>query len=405
MAIVVPRSSSVARARSYCARIACRPPAVAVDIMSNSGERVIRPDSRDSLATDEAIPSLVADIPEVVHRQEFMPGAWLHERREQSTLETLEESILDRMPWILFRSCAQMGVKSWAHVSGFTSIIAALNRGSNDLVTIGRKSEDARFPVCQGLDASDLDAGVSTTAVLNETEQLGVAPDRLPSELSPSPENLGESTMEMHNRRCELPAMGGVAIRDPDSVSSNADREDMSLDGDESASEDGSDGGLSGISSHRGDISPLDRKDVYRVLGRQQDNALSDTGCPFSLRRARSTGHLSNTRDVFDDDDEGTGGDFYWTEQVNARLSGERDFRPAQAPVRSDGCSWPREGREDESDNWRTRSSQVFGAREEPSDALQCQVDSNSTKLRRYSSPPLSANASVSDRAGRYVYV
>ena len=370
--------------------------------MSNSGERVIRPDSRDSLATDEATPSLVADIPEVVHRQEFMPGAWLYEHREQSTLETLEESVLNRMQWTLLRSCAQMGIKAWAHVSGFTSIIAALNRGSNDMVAIGRKSEDARFPVYRGLDASDLDVGVSTIVVLDETEQLSVAPDLLPSELGPSPENLGESTMEMHNRRCELPAMGGVAIRDLDPVSSNADREDMSLDGDESASEDGSNGGLFGL---RADILPLDRKDAYRVLGRRQDGALSDAGCPFSLRRARSTGHLSNTRDVFDDDDDATGDDFYWTEQVNARLSGERDFRPAQAPARSDGCSWPREGREDVSDNWRTRSSQAFGAREEPSDALQCQVDSNSTKLRRYSSPPLSANASVSDRAGRYVYV
>ena len=354
-----------------------------------------------------------------------MPGAWLRERWEQSTLETLEESGLGTIPWTLFHVCARMGIKAWAHVSGLTCISTIsdpLNRSSNDAVTI---SEDGRSPVYQGLglDAFDLDAGVSI-AVLDETEQLGVAPDLLLSEGGPHPGNLREPTTGMHSRRCEPPTTGGVAIRDLDPAQmttldvvcgdevglalalvapGNTAREshqedmDMSLDGGESASEDGPDEGLFGFGSR----SPLEKKDAYRVLGRQQDGALSDTGCPFSLRRARSVGYLREKRDVSDDDDEGTGDDFYWTEQVNARLSGERDVRLAPG---SDGCSWPREGREDESDNWRTRSSQVFAAREETSDAVQCQVDSNSTKLRRYSSPPLNVNASLSDRAGRYVY-
>jgi hypothetical protein len=398
LAVVASRSSSVARA-PYSTRTVCRRPTVAVDAMTNSGERLIRPLPRDYLPTDEATKSLV-DAPEVVDHQTSMPGAWLHGPQEQSTLETLEESVLDTMPWTLFRSCTQMGNKIWAHVSGLTCISAAsdpLNRGSNDVVTLGRESEDG-FPVCQGLGLSafDLDAA---TAVLIETEQLGVAPDRLPSECGPS----HESTTGMHDRRGP-PAMGGVAIRDldparmtmPDVVRgdkigltlasvASSNTADMSHGG-ESASEDVSDEGLFGVGSRP----PLERKDAYRVLGRQQDGALSDTGCPFSPRRARSAGYLRNKRDTFNDDDEGTGDDFYWTEQVDARLSGERDSCPAL------GWSGPRE---DESDNWRARS-QVFAAREETSDA----VDSSSTKLRRYSSPPVNVNASLSHRAGRYVY-
>lgn len=313
---------------------------------------------------DEATRRVVVGTPEDVDREASMPGAWLHERQQQSILETLDESVSDTMPWTLFYSRAQMRTKAWAHFPGLTSIFATLdpwNRSSDDVVIIERKS-----------DVDPVSAQTTTLAIVRRDE---------------------------------------IGLTFTLVASSSADRllcqEDISSDVDESASGDGSDGTederLFGVGTQHANISTLKKKDEYRVLSRRKDGALSDTGRPLSLRRARGSGYLWKKRDIFDD---GTGDDSYWTEQVNARLSGERGPRRASGRYgRSDVSSWDREEREDETDNWHIRSSQVtdFAVPERTSDAVQCQVDSDSTKLRRHSSPPLNVDASLSDRAGRYV--
>lgn len=430
LAIII---SCCASKGSGSARTMCLPPRVAVESSTYPGDRMIRTLPQEHLPTDEVTQRVVvAGTPEDVGHQASMPGAWLHERLEQSMQETLEESVFDTMSWMPFCSCLQlMGMKAWAHFPGLTSIFGALdpwNRGSNDVVIIERKSEDGCSPVCQGLDA-----GNSIPVALHGNEQQGAAPDHLPSESGLSIENLRGSATIMRNRRCEPLAIGDVATKDPDPArtttldvvcgdaigltfalvaSSNTERflchEDISFDVDESPSEDGSNEGSFGVGTQCGDMAASERKDEYRILGRRQDGALSGTSCPPPLRRTRSSGYLWKRRDVFDDDDEGTGDDSYWTEQVNARLFGDRDSGRASCRHSwSDASSWPQEGREDETDNWRTRSSQDthFAAPKGTSDTVRCQADSDSTKLRRHSSVPLDADPSLSHRAGRYVYV
>ncbi|KAF8557904.1 hypothetical protein OG21DRAFT_1481909 [Imleria badia] len=378
----------------HSTRAVCRLSGVAVD--ATTSERGIRRLLWDRLAVHE-----VAETHDQVGHRASMPGAWLVERREQSMLDRLEESVLEAMSGTLFQSCALMGIMAWVHFFGLTEMLAALDpldRGSNGVVTIGRQPKDGRSP---GVNESGLDAGASTSVMLDETKLLGAPLDSESSLIK----HVRDSTMVVHDRRAPL-AISDVVVKQPGSArmatldvvsgdqnvllvaSSNADRgsyqEDVSSDGDASPNEDGSDEGLFGIGTRRAD--------VYRDLGRRQDGALSDTGYARTLRRARSTGYLWLKRDISDDDDEGTGDDSYWTEQVNARLSGKRDTR--HEPCRyglTDGSSWPREGREDGTDNWRTRSSQIIH--------VAAQVDDNSTKLRRYSSPSLSVNASLSHRA------
>lgn len=394
---------------------------------TNFGERMIRSLPQElHLSIDVATQRAVVGTPEDVGHRVSMPGAWLYERQEQSMFETFEESVFDAMAWTLFCSCVQIRMKTWAHLSGLTSIFGALdpcNRGPNDVAVIERKSEDGCLPVCRGLNA-----GVLTPAALHGSEQPGATQDHLPTESGLSMESLRGSTTTMLNRRCEPLVVGDVATKDPDLArtttldvvcgdtigsafslvaSSNADRllcqEDISFDVGECASEDG----LFGIGTQCADISALKRKDEYRILGRRQDGALSDTGCPPSRRRAHSSGNLWKKRDVLDDGDERTSDDSYWAEQVNARLSSEGSSRRASCRYSwSDSSSWPREGREDETNSWRTRSSQVthFAAPKKTSDAVRCQADSDSTKLRRYSSAPLNTDASLSHHAGRYVY-
>ncbi|KAH0828964.1 hypothetical protein J3R83DRAFT_2393 [Lanmaoa asiatica] len=400
LAIVVSRCSSTG---STSTRATCRSPRVAVDSTTSSGERVIRPLPQDHPPTNEATQRIVTGIPEDVDHRASMPGAWLHER--QNMVETLEESVPYTIPWILFYFYAQMGMKAWAHFPG-TSIFTApdpLNRNSTDVVVVRRESEGGCSPVCQGLglNESDLDPGVSTPAAFNGTEQ-GAAQDRLLTEAGLS---LRGSITAMHDRRCEPLAIGDVATKVPDFAWTTTlhDRllcqEDTPSEADESASGT-EDEGLFDIGTRRTDISGLEGKDECRVLGRHQDDALSDTGCPPPLRRACSTGYLWKKRDIFDDDDEGPSDDSYWTEQVNARLSGERVSRRATCRYGwPDVSSWPREGREDETDNWRTRNPQ------KTSGAVQSHANSDNTKLRRYSSPPLNVDTSLSHPAGRYVYM
>lgn len=415
MAIVMSRSS----AGSGFFRAVCQLPRVA---MESTTKRAIPPLPQDHLPMNQATQGVVTGSPEDLGHQVSMPGAWLHERQEQSVLETLEESALNMMSWTLFCCCAHMGMKAWTRFPGLTAIFASgtWKRGTNDVVTIGRISEDGYSTLCRGLRV-DVEP-----AALNETEQ-GAGQDYLPIDSCPSNRHLRGSTTTMHNQRCEPVTVGNVATNDRDPAktttldvvcrdkleltfglvaSSNAD--DTTSDVDESGSEDGYDGtedeGLYGVGTKRAEISPLEEKDEYRVLGRRQDSTLSDTGCPPSLRRARSTGLLRNKHDIFDDDDNE---DSYWTEQVNARLSGERDSRRASYRYGwSDVAPWPREGREDETDNWRTRNSQVtqFAVPKKTSDGGQRQTDSDSTKLRRHSSPTLNVDASHSHGASRYVY-
>lgn len=369
LAIVVSRSSNTEMARSISTRT--------------------RPLPQDRPSIEDGIQSLLAGITEDVDHLASMPGAWLHERRKQNTFETRPEPVFDMMAWRIIYSCAQ---EAWTLFPGATLTFTAsgpLDHDSSDIVTVERTFDDGDSLACQGSGSNevDLDAGIPFPVV-----------DCSPSESSLSIQNPRESTTVMDNRH-ESSTTGDVAIKDLDSAqttipdtiredgltfalvaSSDADRvlcqDDTSSDSDESASGNQTDGtegeGLFGIGAQRPDISALEREDEYRALGRRQDGALSDTGCPLLLRRVRSTGYLSRRRDVFNDGD-----DSYWTEQVNARLS----------PCRygwSEVSSWPPEGREDETDNWRIRNSQV----------------TNSAESEKASDE----HASFSDRAGRYVY-
>ncbi|KAG8220517.1 hypothetical protein J3R82DRAFT_3220 [Butyriboletus roseoflavus] len=424
LAIVVSHCSSTG---SGSFRALCRSPRVAVESTTNSHER-----PQGGLPIDGATQRVVSRAPEDVGHQASMPGAWLHERQEQNMLETLEESVFNTMSWTLFCSCAPMGIKAWVSFPGLTAIFTsdAWNRGSNNVVTIRRISEHGPLTVCRGLGLNklDLDAGVSTPVALDKSEHGTLQP----IESCLAIRNLRGSITRMHNRRCGPVAINNVAPMDRDPTrtttlevvcgdkvgltfglvgSSNVDhflcQEDTTSDVDDSGGDDRYDGtedeGLFGVGTHRADTSQLEGKDGYRVLGRRQDGTLSDTGCPPSLRRVRSTGHLGKKHDIFDDDDGRPSDDPYWTEQVNARLSGERDPRRISCRYGwSDVASRPREGREDETDNWRTRSSQVtqFSAPKIKSDAGQCQGNSDGIKLRRYSSPPLNVDASHTHRAG-----
>ena len=385
------------RARLHATRAMYRLSRVAID--ATTSEHMVRRLLLEHLAGHGG-----ADTRKEVGRRVTILGARLVERREQSMLE---EPVLHPMSASLFHSFLRMGIKAWVDFSGLTKIFVTLDllkRGSNGVVTIGRQSKDSRSPE---VNESDLDVGASFSMpmALDGTKQSGVPPDWLTSEFRLI-KHVRDSTLVMLNRRCEPLAIGDVAINEPDPAriatpdvargdqnglpvaSSNPDhgsyQEVMPSDGDASASEDGSDRALLGMGTQHAD--------GYRVLGRWQDRALSDTGYARRPGRARSAGHLRREHDMSDDDDE-TGDDSYWAEQVNARLSGEQDT--PHAPCRygwTDGSSWPREGREDETDNWRMQSPQVTH--------VAAQVDDNGTKVRRYSSPQ---NASFSHRAGRYV--
>lgn len=387
------------RVLSLSTRAVCRLSRVAVDSSVNSGERTIRCLSWDTLARHE----VAADTHDEVGRRTSMPGAWFHEGQKHTSM--LEESALDTMPWTLFRTCAQlMDIKPLVHFPVLTWIFASsdlLNHDSNDEVTIGRHSDNDCSP---RLNAFDSNAGPLMRVAGNRPEQLGVYPARLPSGVGDPIKKFPDVTPAMHSQIRELSAIGDVAVKDAhplmlqvygdkvythvmsSNVGGGSSREDVSSDGDEGSSEDGE-----LFNARLAD----ERKGVYHVPDQPQDGALPDPG-PRSHRRARSTGYRK--RDVSDDDDdEGTGdiSDSYWTEQVHARLSGKQNSHRAPCGHGwTDGSSWPPEEREDESDNWRTRNSHVT----QVSAPEQCQV-----KLRRYSSPPLNVNASLSHRVGRYV--
>ncbi|KAF8131886.1 hypothetical protein EV363DRAFT_1329424 [Boletus edulis] len=417
LAIVLSRFWSVAKVRS----------AYRFSTATDASEWVFQSLSWDPFAICEAAQDLVLDTNEEVGYRTSMPRAWLHERPGQDAYDTFKRSVLTVIPWSHFYSCIQMGVRARAYFSGPTSsfgVLDHLDRGANDVIITRR---DDHSPVSNGF---DLDDGVLTPAVLNGTRQSGTTPDRdvaaigrpgdghssvsnefdldaagsapdhVSSEFGLSTRNLRGSAMTMDNRCLEPSAMRDVAVKKPDHpqmtaldiklaftlvASTHVDRgshqKNPSFDGDESASKDGSDG-------------ELWRTDDVNGEWRRQDGALSETECPLSLRRARSTGCLWRRREVFDDD-----GDSDSTEQFNARLSNERESR--EVPCRngwSGGSSWQREGREDETDNWRMRIPRVTQSTKEMSGARQCRIDNNSTKSRRYSSPPPNTN----DGADRY---
>ncbi|KAG6382146.1 hypothetical protein JVT61DRAFT_790 [Boletus reticuloceps] len=435
LAIVLSRFWSVAKVRS-----ACR-----VSTATDASEWVFQSLSWDPFAICEAAQDLVLDTYEEVGYRTSMPGAWLHERPGQDAHDTFKKSVLTVIPWSHFYSCIQMGVRARAYFSGPTSsfgVLDHLDRGASDVIITGR---DDHSPVSNGFDLDDgvltpavlngtrqsgttpdrdvaaigrpgdghssvsnefdLDAGVLTPAMLNGTEQAGSAPDHGPSEFGLSTRNLRGSAMPMDNRCLEPSAMCDVAVKEPDHpqmtaldvasedqiglaftlvASTHVDRashqKNASFDGDESASKDRSDGELFDIGTWCAD----DGNGEWR----RQDGALSETECPLSLRRARSTGCLWRRRHVFDDD-----GDSDSTEQFNARLSNDRESR--EVPCRNGWpgeSSWQREGREDETDNWRMRIPRVTQSPKEMSGARQCRIDNNSTKSCRYLSPPPNAN-------------
>ncbi|KAI9573280.1 hypothetical protein HD554DRAFT_2035660 [Boletus coccyginus] len=233
--------------------------------------------SQEQLPMHGVTLSLVFEIIEAVGRQASMPGAWFHEQN------MLEESILDTVPRLLYRACAQMEEKTWAHLSGLTFIFTALNHSSDDVVTVGRKSQDGRFPVCQGPGLDEFDLDVPTA--INETEELNATSDRLPFEFDVHIRNPRESNTATHGRRYGLSAMGDVTTPTPVTTL------DIVL-----ASEDGSDGSLFGIGTRGTGGSPLERQEGCRDLGGRQGGALPDTGSPLLLRRARNE----------------TGDDSYW---------------------------------------------------------------------------------------------
>ncbi|KAF8845909.1 hypothetical protein BDN67DRAFT_1064438 [Paxillus ammoniavirescens] len=154
----------------------------------------------------------------------------------------------------------------------------------------------------------------------------------------------------------------------------------------------------------------------HNVLGRRTAS-LDVTVTP--LRRARSTGYLLKKRELLDDN-EVVGGDSFWADQVDARLSGRQDIY--QAPRRSEhrysSCDpfWYQGGREDDVDNWRQRHPQdTYIGKENPIpdkagqvEYLGTQIEEGSTKERRYSMPPLKFDSAddewpnlSSDRADR----
>lgn len=138
----------------------------------------------------EASRCLVDDPRWVSHRAP-VPCPRLLERQEQSALM---ESVVDTMSWTLF---AQMGIKTWTHFPCLTlsfDVLDPLDRGSGDVVTFGRGSEEACSPEMDGF---DFDGGISTPAAPNGAEISSAALNRIHSEPDLS---VGHSIMAMHNR-------------------------------------------------------------------------------------------------------------------------------------------------------------------------------------------------------------
>jgi hypothetical protein len=193
----------------------------------------------------------------------------------------------------------------------------------------------------------------------------------------------------------------------PEDESSNGRRTDNG-----SECEDVSDSDSQGV-----EVALPEKRYEHSVLGRRTAS-LDATVTP--LRRARSMGYLLKKRELSDDNEVG-GGDTFWADQVDARLSGRQDIY--QAPRRSEqrysSCDpfWYQGGREDDVDNWRERHPQdTYIGNENPisdkpgqDEYLGTQIEEGGTRERRYSMPPLkfdSADAEwpnlSSDRADRY---
>lgn len=406
--------SRMARAPSTSIRRIHRLPTVAAH--ANLGKRVTRPLPQDHLSVKNGTQSPTPGIAEDVHRPS-MPGAWLHERRKQNMFDTHPEPVSGMAPWTLICVCA------WARFLGTAWTFAAsdpLDCNSNDVVAVRTLVNEAS-PVCQGPGSNKVNrvAGITTPAVLD-----GAIVNCLPSQYvlstrsrrgsdmaSCDPSSTGNPVIKDHGQTTILDAVRQEKIGLPLSLvaSTHADRVlcqevlSQASDCDESSrggrTEVTEDEDLFGISTQCPGTLPLERKDEYRALGRRQDGALTGTGCPLSLRRAHSTGYLWRKRDIFDDGDDVASDDSYWSEQVNARLSGVQPHRYNS----SDVSLWPQEGREDETDNWRIRDLHVTRSTA-PEEETDVQQNSGSSKLCPRSSPPLSANVSLSGRAGRCVY-
>ena len=326
-----------------------------------------------------------------------MPGAWLLESRKQYTFETLSEPIFDK---ILLKRVCFWAQKVWSRFPGATLISAAsgpLDRDPNDVATTGRASENDGSLQGPRSDESRLDASI----MLNGTEV-----NCLLVESGPSVGNRSRLSTEMANRHApsttddvttqdldsaqtatlDVVHEGEIGSVAPNSANPILREEDTSLNGDERGAEDRIDGiedeGAFGAGIQHSGISLSERMAAYRAVGRQE-SALSNTRCSLPLRRAHS---IERDRDVSHEGDD----DSYWTEQVSARLCDVRPYRYGF----SEFSPWPREGREGESDNWRVRHSSVASF----------VASDGETKYRRHSSPPVSVNASLADRAGRYVY-
>ncbi|KAG9312330.1 hypothetical protein JVU11DRAFT_7646 [Chiua virens] len=351
----------------------------------NLDKRRIGSSAKEHLSTYE-VECLTADTVENVYARAFAPGPWITEHQTESALKTLHNFIRDEIQtlWKLF---SHIGTKAWARVLD----LAAPSYGLNDAVVLERYREDEHSLLCQK-------SGVSRLAMLAGDERLVPAANRLASESSLSTGNVSTavhhplqvpSVINDHDVAVGPISAQGTAsdkvckpvsswrkirsVVDAAKVKLNLDTT-LSPDGDDIASEFGSAG------SGDGELLSVDTQRVG-------DRALSGLGSPLLLSRARTAGHLWRKHDRFDDD-EGTGDDPYWMEQVYARLSGE--FHLGRYRYGWSDPSWSRDGCEDD---WRTRSSQIVAESAGPDD-----VQPTDSKLRRYSSPCLNVNALLSQR-------
>ncbi|KIK78230.1 hypothetical protein PAXRUDRAFT_36676 [Paxillus rubicundulus Ve08.2h10] len=147
------------------------------------------------------------------------------------------------------------------------------------------------------------------------------------------------------------------------------------------------DGSSSGsqIDDGSGCAPPNKRYEHTSVLGRQTP-LLDATVSP--LRRARLS-----------DDHETIGGDTFWADQVDARLSGRQDIyqAPRRSKHRCSSCDpfWYQGGQEDYANNWRERhpldagkASPIFDEAGE-AEYLGTHTEEGSIRERRYLTPPL----------------